>query len=593
MGRRMSSPDDGDTRVLVTPAAALCIGMSEPDSNIGSHSGFTAAMSGNFRWTEPGLKMHASDQGNASALIKGYEEFGPDVSSRIAGSFNAAVVARSGEEAFVATDRIGVNPVAYAQVDDCLVFGPDAAALSGYPGFDRGIDPQAFFDFVYFHFVPAPNSVYSCVRRLRPGQYLQGKRGVITTDRYWKIDYRGANDGGQFSESRDELRNLVRQAVRDAASTSEVGAFLSGGVDSSTITGVMSEVFEDTTRAYSIGFDVENYDELAYARLAAKHFGVEHREYMVTPDDIVSAVPEIARTFAEPFGNSSAIPTYFCARMAREDGIELLLGGDGGDELFGGNERYAKQKLFALYGRIPKMARERILEPLLLSTSISKHVAPLRKISRYIEQAKIPMPDRSQTYNFLNHFDAERIFEPEFLHRISRDHPLRLLTEEYQSVSADSIVNKMLGLDMKFVLADNDLVKVNGGCRLAGVDVAYPLLTDELLEFSARLAPRLKVRGQTLRYFFKEAYRGYLPDETLSKSKHGFGLPFGEWAVSHAGLRGFVRENLENLKSRRVIRPDFVDDLIEHYLPEHPQYYGSIVWLLLMLEQWHQQHDIH
>jgi asparagine synthase (glutamine-hydrolysing) len=329
---------------------------------------------------------------------------------------------------------------------------------------------------------------------------------------------------------------------------------------------------------------------LSYARLAAKHFKAIHNEYRVTPADIIEAVPKIAGFYPEPFGNSSAVPSYFCAKMAKEDGIDVLLGGDGGDELFGGNERYAKQKLFAIYDRIPTLFKKGLLEPMFLSSRVGNGLAPIQKIRRYVEQAAIPMPDRLQTYNFLNHFRPEQIIDESLLRQSTRSHPATMLSDFYGGVQANTIVDKMLGLDLQFTLADNDLVKVSGACDLAGVEARYPLLSDNLIDFSASLPPRLKVKGQVLRYFFKKSYEGFLPNEILRKSKHGFGLPFGQWAVTDAKLGAFVQDNLENLKSRRLIRPEFIDRLLGTCLPEHPQYYGTIVWVLLMLEQWHQQH---
>jgi asparagine synthase (glutamine-hydrolysing) len=589
MGRRMDRVSSQTPHIVTSTASALSISAQEPASNLCERDGVLAALSGHFSWKKSDLAAVAEAEGAAVALLRGFEESGPDVLKYLSGAFNAAIVRESDNQVLVATDRAGANPVAYAEIGETLVFGPDAATLLIHPVVDSRMNEQAIFDYIYFHFVPSPESVYGDVRRLFPGQYLKRSNGRSSANTYWQVDYDESAAGLSFNDLQEELLSLVRAGVTDAVDGDAVGAFLSGGVDSSTITGVLGAVRDCVPRTYSIGFDVDSYDELSYARLAAKHFNAEHREYLVTPEDIIEAVPKIACHYAEPFGNSSAVPSYLCAKMAKEDGINTLLGGDGGDELFGGNERYAKQKLFAIYDRIPAVARKSIFEPIFLSSRFGDGVAPLHKVRRYVEQAAIPMPERLQTYNFLNHFAPDQIFDESLLSRVSQQQPLEMLTDYYDNVKANSIVDKMLGLDLKFTLADNDLVKVNGTCGLAGVDAVYPLLSDDLIEFSSRLPPRWKVKGQVLRYFFKKAYEGFLPDETLRKSKHGFGLPFGEWAVSHVQLNEFVRENLENLKARRLIRADFINRLMDSYLPEHPQYYGSIVWLLLMLEQWHQQ----
>ena len=201
--------------------------------------------------------------------------------------------------------------------------------------------------------------------RLLPGEYLIYRKGRIETQRYWEMQFL-EDRKRPFQELKEDFLGVLRSSVREAAGGEEVGAFLSGGTDSSTIAGMLGEVTGEPARTYSIGFDASGYDEMAYARIAAKHFGTRHREYYVTPDDIVTAIPQIAAVFDQPFGNSSAVPAFYCARMARDDGLSRMLGGDGGDELFGGNTRYAKQYLFSLYEQVPRLLRKAIIEPVVL-----------------------------------------------------------------------------------------------------------------------------------------------------------------------------------------------------------------------------------
>src|SRR5208282_128549 len=256
----------------------------------------------------------------------------------------------------------------------------------------------------------------------------------------------------------------------------------------------------------------------------------------LTPDDVVDAIPIIARAYDEPFGNDSAAPTYFCAKMAREDGVQVLLAGDGGDEIFGGNTRYAKQKLFEAYARIPKTLRRALIEPLAFSLPGSDRIAPLRKLGSYIRQASVPLPDRLETYNFLYRSPFSDVFEADFLESVDVDEPLCMLREVYQRAHASSPINRMMHLDLKLTLADNDLRKVSRMCDVAGIEVRYPLLDDELVEFSGQIPAALKVKGLQLRYFFKQALKDVLAPETIAKPKHGFAMPFGVWLRSHAHL---------------------------------------------------------
>jgi asparagine synthase (glutamine-hydrolysing) len=289
----------------------------------------------------------------------------------------------------------------------------------------------------------------------------------------------------------------------------------------------------------------------------------------------------------QPFGNSSAVPTYYCARLAKEDGVDTLLGGDGGDELFGGNERYAKQHLYSLYSDLPAVLRKGLLEPLMF---LPPEVGIAGKVQRYMRNASLPMPARYDNYNLLERLGPEVVFTGEFLATVDRGQPPAQMAEAYRKAHAQSLLNRMLALDLKYTLADNDLPKVTRSCELAGVAVRFPLLDDAVVAFSARLAPRLKLKGTRLRYFFKEALRGFLPDEIIAKTKHGFGLPFGPWLETHAPLRQIALDSLADLKRRRIVRSELIDELTSVHVRSHADYYGTMVWILMMLEQWFRRH---
>jgi asparagine synthase (glutamine-hydrolysing) len=236
------------------------------------------------------------------------------------------------------------------------------------------------------------------------------------------------------------------------------------------------------------------------------------------------------------------------------------------------------------------MLREGILKPAVFGMPGGGQIGLMRKARSYIEQASVPMPARLETYNLLERYGHEQVFTAEFLEQTDSEQPLRLLTETYGRTEAQSLINRMLALDWKFTLADNDLPKVVKACELAGMEVVFPFLNDEMVAFSARLAPQLKLKGTKLRYFFKEALRGtLLPDEIINKKKHGFGLPFGVWLKDHKALRDLAADSLGDLKSRQIVDSRFIDKLLGEHLHEHAGYHGTMVWVLMMLEQWFRQ----
>ena len=214
------------------------------------------------------------------------------------------------------------------------------------------IDPQAIFDYLYFHVIPSPRTIFKGIFRLPPGHCAVFENGSLSVSPYWVPEF-SELEKPSFVDLRTEFRQLLRNAVARQLDGGKPGCFLSGGTDSSTVAGMIGEVSGQQAATYSIGFEAEGYDEMEYARIAARHFKTEHHEYYVTPDDLVRSIPSVAQYYDQPFGNSSALPAYYCAKMAREDGVSKILAGDGGDELFGGNTRYAKQKVFGYYDSVP------------------------------------------------------------------------------------------------------------------------------------------------------------------------------------------------------------------------------------------------
>jgi asparagine synthase (glutamine-hydrolysing) len=582
--------DGSAIQALTDRKSAVAVAANNGSGHVYQREGLLVAVSGQVEFRDLHAARQAQAEGAAPTLAKAWRDKKERVCEGLSGPFSLCIVDENAGEAVLAIDRMGTQSLCYKISDDGLIFGSAADALAIHPRAKSEIDPQGLYNYVYFHMVPGPGTIYKGQQRLLPGEYLLFRKGRAEIRRYWEIQFL-EEEKQSFDGLKEEFLRVLRASVREAAGNQQVGAFLSGGTDSSTIAGTLGAVDGQPARTYSIGFDADGYDEMEYARIAARHFATRHHEYYVTPDDVVEAIPQIAAVFDQPFGNASAVPAFYCARMAKADGLNRILGGDGGDELFGGNERYAKQYIFSLYGRIPSALRKGILEPVASSLPGGRQVKLLRKARSYIEQASVPMPARLETYNLLERYGHERVFTREFLETADTGQPLSHLNDAYRQTNAKSLINRMLGLDLKFTLADNDLPKVVKACELAGMEAAFPFLSDEMVGFSARLAPQLKLKGTKLRHFFKEALRGTLPDEIITKQKHGFGLPFGVWLQSHKPLQDLAADSLTDLKSRGIVRADFIDALLGKHLHEHAGYHGTMVWVLMMLEQWFRQRD--
>ena len=550
----------------------------------------TVACVGPAHWQGGRFEQLARSQGNAYALAEAYRAYGSGCLAYLHGVFSIAVLDHDQSSALLAIDRAGIERLCYAVTPEGLVFAPAAEAVLRHPAVTTELDPQGIYHYLYFHVVPAPGTLFKSIHKLLPGQVLVFRQGQAQTAFYWRLEYQEQNHTAIDTLAKEFQTVLERCVVRAVAGAGRIGCFLSGGTDSSTLTGVLGDHLTEAVSTFSIGFDAPGFDESFYSKLVAKHFQTDHHHYFVTPSDVAEAVPQVATAYDEPFGNASAVPVYYCARLAKESGVSTLIAGDGGDEIFGGNARYATQKLFEWYHHVPKSLRKGLLEPLVLHRPAVQRLPLLRKVHRYVEQALIPLPERLESYNFLHMTPLEAVLHPDLLRAVDREEPARLLREVYFRAQADTALNRMLHLDLKLTLADNDLPKVTRMCELAGVNVRYPLLDDDLVEFSGRVSPKLKVKGQRLRYFFKYAVRDRLPRAVLTKTKHGFGLPFGLWMRDDARLHDLAQGSVNRLRGRGLVNPGYLDWLWQRHGSEHAAYYGDMIWVLLMLEQWLENH---
>lgn len=498
------------------------------------------------------------------------------------GEFAVAVSDAASGRCFLAVDRFALRTLCYRVANGHLAYAERADELADE---DTELDVQAIFDYLYFHCIPAPRTIFKGVYRLAPGHCAWFEGGRLTVRPYWVPAFEEPTAPPSLEALKRQFRQLVQDAVATQLDGTVPACFLSGGTDSSTVAGMVGLATGAPAHTYSIGFEAEGYDEMAFARLAAAHFNTVHHEYYVTPADLVRSIPDVARHHDQPFGNSSALPAFYCAKMARDNGVSRLLAGDGGDELFGGNSRYAKQRIFDAYGHVPVALRHGVLEPLLQRTPLGRWPG-FSKARSYVEQAGTPMPDRLQLYNLMCRLGLHEVLTADFLARVDPQGPLTLQQEVWQHANANCALNRTLAYDWRFTLADSDLPKVRGAAAMAGVSVGFPLLDQALTDFSCALPESYKLKGLKLRWFFKEALRGFLPDDILTKKKQGFGLPFGVWAMRHTPLKTLAVDALRNLGTRGVVRPEFIQTLVNQRLPEHPGYYGEMVWVLMMLEQW-------
>ena len=537
------------------------------------------------------LRSDVGGETTEDVLFGLYRRHGPSFVARLEGGFALGLWDAGDARLLAAVDRVGIGRLYYAVTADVTAFASRLTALGAVPGVDGGPDPTAVFRYLNFGYVPAPESIVRGIRRLPPGHLLVSGTAAPSVRQYWDVTFEERRIG--VASAAAEVQRRMAAAVTRAMAggpVKQAGAFLSGGTDSSTVVGVMSHLTHERVPAFSIGFGEQRYDELEYATLAAKHFGAEHHTHVITAREAFELLPSLVDAYDEPFGNDSAIGTAICARVAAEAGMTRLLAGDGGDEIFGGNERYHGDAIFGLYQRLPRPLRRLAIEPLLAALP-DRAASLVGRAKRYVRRANIPNPRRFYSYefHFLQH--ADELLAPDFVAAAGATAPLDVLESHWQRCSASEL-NRLLYLDLKLTIGDNDLYKVTRTAELAGLRIGFPMLDPALVDFMATLPARYKVRGLEKRYLFRRAFRELLPAATLGKRKHGFGVPVPTWLRDDPAFSSLAHDALleSSARTRPWFRAGALAQLFRLHATDTTTFYGSLLWTVLMLELWLRRH---
>lgn len=538
-----------------------------------------------------GQEQIAENAKIAALLAALYERFGCDFVEKLQGSFSVILWDRQEKRIIAAVDGFGVKRLVYYNDANVVLIASRIGAVAQSADIDLNINPRAIASVLNFSCILAPETIFTRIHRLSPGTLLVASKEKVRLDKYWDMRYGVQDDSNEERLSR-KLESLVEVAVATdckGEKFSEVGAFLSGGTDSSTVVGMMSRLERGAVKTFSIGFQEQRFNELGYAELVAEKFNTDHHKYLVGPEDCFLALPQMVRSFDEPFGNSSAIPTYFCARLAAQNGVKVLLAGDGGDELFGGNERYTTDKIFEAYHTLPQQLRKRGIEPFIGWMPIQGGL--VGKARRYVKHANLRGIDRLTHHQFLCAHAPADVFQADFLEALTDYRVLEIPSGYYEKAPAREHLDRLLYVDVKITLGDNDLPKVTCMSELAGVQSRFPFLNRPLAEFSGCIPANLKVKGFQKRYLFKKAFRDLLPREVIKKKKHGFGIPVATWLKSDSKMREFSRDILFSARAfeRGYFRRGLIEQLFRDHEADHTTYYGDMLWIFLTLELWHRQ----
>lgn len=522
---------------------------------------------------------------DTETVVHAYEEYGEKCLEHLRGMFALAIYDFREETLFLARDRVGKKPLFYSLTDKGnFVFGSELKILIEHGEISKEIDFSALDAYLTFGYVPEEFCIFKDVKKLEPAHYLIFKNGRIERRKYWDFDYAENAEIKTEAEYAEALRELIKEAVKiRLISEVPLGAFLSGGVDSSAVVGMMSQILEKRVKTFSIGFNEDSFNELKFARIAAKHFDTEHHEFIVTPD-LVEIVDDLVWHFDEPFADSSALPTFMVSKLAREF-VTVVLSGDGGDELFAGYTRYAIDRKRSVLEKLPEFVRRNILQKMgekLPHGAKGKNYLyniSLDAVSRYIDN--------------VSHFGKlkkDALYAADFLNGANGDFGkgAGIYQKIAESVSSKNPIDKLLYLDSKTYLPSDILTKVDRMTMANSLEARAPLLDHKLIEFVTKIPARLKLKGAETKYIFKKAMNEIVPREILYREKQGFGVPINEWINSR--LKEKINATL--LEKRTLERGYFEKRYIETLLNEHRRQrrdHSHALWILWMLELWHRK----
>jgi len=524
-------------------------------------------------------------QSDTEVIVRAYEKWGDKCAEKLHGIFAFAVWDAPRKKLYIARDRLGIKPLYYAATPRWFYFASEIKALLEDPSFDRAVDPASVDRYFTFGYIPAPDTIFKQVKKLMPGHYLVWENGAIRIERYWRFEPRpDTSDDKDESEWLDEVRDALRKAVsRQMVSDVPLGAFLSGGIDSSLVVRMMAESSKFPVKTFTIGFGRERMSETPYAKIVAERFKTDHHEFQVTPERMEEILPKLVWHFDEPFADSSMIPTYYVSKITRER-VTVALSGDGGDELFAGYTRHQGEKLSEHFRGLPSWVRSSALAVLNSPPAVKN--ARLRRLGHVLSNAEVGFITRYHNKERLSQdVDHRTLYSRAFRSSVGDRGVVPQLEELAQYTSKVDSIDRLTVFDLEFYLPNDMLVKVDKMSMASSLEVRVPFLDEMVMEVASRVPSALKLKGYTTKYLLRKLTSEVLPPEIYKRKKQGFGIPLQSWFRGQ--LTSYARDML--LDSRTISRGYFdgkaVSDILgDHEMRRHD--HGHMIFALIVFELW-------
>lgn len=522
---------------------------------------------------------------DTEAILHAYEEFGEDCPTKLNGMFAFAIFDEKRQKLFLARDRIGIKPLYYYRDAGKFAFGSELKAILQLEDVQRRVDPRALDLFMTYEYIPAPYSIFEDIRKLPPGHFLTLQDGRMRIKPYWCLEFQEREMVNEEAVC-EELRALLQDAVKiRLMSEVPLGAFLSGGIDSSSVVALMSRVMDRPVKTFSIGFEESSYNETQFAQTIASKFNAEHHEFVIQPQAL-ELTEKLIGFLDEPFGDFSIFPTYLVSKMAR-DYVTVVLSGDGGDELFAGYDTYVADQVARSFARLPRVLRRGMIEPLAEGLPpTQKKKGLVNRFKRFVEGTRLP-EDLQHTRWMIFLQDAEKalLYSPDMQSRLDGHSSHDFIRQHFQGTQSDDLVNRQLYVDIKSYLVDDILVKVDRMSMAVSLEARVPFLDHRFVEFTATLPSRLKMRGRSTKYILKRAMQPLLPEEILTRGKEGFSIPIKNWLRND--LKSLMLDVLAPARIKRegFFDPDYVQKLVTEHL-EGRENHSHRLWAMMVFGIW-------
>jgi len=522
---------------------------------------------------------------DTESILHAYEEYGEKCLDKLNGMFALAIWDTDRQRLFLARDRLGIKPLYYYFDGDKLVFGSELKSILQAQEIERSIDLVALNNYMTFEYIPSPRSIFQKVRKLEPGYYLLWDGTNFRKHSYWQLSVRP-----QVQEDASRrLRELIVDAVRlRLISDVPLGAFLSGGIDSSIVVALMAQLTEEPVKTFSIGFQESSYNELGYARDMAERYATDHHEYVIEAN-AVELTERLIAHFDEPFGDFSIFPTYLVSKMARRD-VTVALTGDGGDELFGGYDTYLAQKFDGRFYRWwPKILKRSLCDSLANGLAPKEEKKGLVNIfKRFVQGSRLPAELlHARWMTFLTERQRGCLFSPEVLCQLAHSDPYDFLRYHARQAGEVDELSRSGYVDVKSYLVDDILVKVDRMSMAVSLEARVPLLDHRVVEFAFTLRPDLKIHRWQTKFLLKKTMADLLPPAIRRRDKQGFSIPIKNW------IRGQLRPMMTDLLSESRLRRQgfFNGPWVSRLVSEHlrgVENHSHTLWALMVFESWHE-----